>query len=719
VRVHLELSQAETYPVETFTPYAPAAVRDRGIPLRNVNVHTETGLPLRPDPDVLPEGEELLHTLLASVGEGVVVVDPSLRCRVWNDYMEELTGVPEKEALGRPVPELFPQLRRFGVEGLFRRAMEGETVRSPDIPFRVRRTGKSGLAAGRYAPLLSPDGEVLGVMATIRDVTERRRMEQENLRLAAFPRETPNPLVECDATGQVTYANPAAERAAEAARTDVQALLPGGHVQLARTAVEDGRGFRGVEVAVKGKILSWTYHPHPALGVVHLFAEDITGRRGVEDQLRHEALHDPLTGLPNRHLFLEHLARALLRARERPDHLFAVLFLDLDRFKVINDSLGHQAGDRLLSVISARLRGALREEDTVARFGGDEFALLLPDIGEPRVATEVAERIQRAIAEPVNLDGYEVYTSASIGIALSSTDYGRPEHLLRNADVAMYRAKAAGTGRHETFDRAMHAHALLRLQQETDLRHALDRGEMRLVYQPIVALDTGYVEGFEALIRWDHPERGTVPAGEFVPLAEETGMILSIGRWVLEDACRSLREWQVAFPDRRVSVSVNLSVRQFEQPDLAEQVEGALRASGADPSGLRLEITESVLVQSRESTADTLARFRALGIEVHMDDFGTGYSSLALLHSLPLDSLKIDRSFVQRIGAEGDASAVVRTIVALAGSLRLSTIAEGVETPEQLHAVRELGCDAAQGYLFARPVEAAAARALLEAAPRW
>ncbi|HEV2147222.1 MAG TPA: EAL domain-containing protein [Longimicrobiaceae bacterium] len=684
------------------------------LPLRPVPAH-----PGGPPDASLPEGEGLLHTLLASVAEGVVVCDPELRCRVWNRVMEEWTGIPEAEALGRTVAELFPQLRRFGIDQLLLRAMGGETVRSPDIPFRLRRTGKSGLAAGRYAPLLAPGGEVLGVLATIRDVTDRRRVEEENLRLAAFPRDIPNPVLECDAAGRIAYANPAAERAAGEAGVPVEGLLPHNSPQLARSALETGRGFRSVEVALRGRILAWTYHPHPALGVVHLFAEDVTGRRAVEEQLRHEALHDPLTGLPNRHLFLEHLARALLRAREHPEYPFAVLFLDLDRFKLINDSLGHHVGDRLLCVVAARLRGALRAEDTVARFGGDEFALLLADIAGPDVAVETAARIQAAISAPVNLDGYEVYTSASVGIALSSADYGRPEHLLRNADVAMYRAKAAGNGRYEMFDRAMHAHALLRLQQETELRHALDRGEMRLVYQPIVALATGRIEGFEALLRWVHPERGTVPAGDFVPLAEETGMILPIGRWVLEDACRRLREWQDAFPGRAPALSVNLSVRQFDQPDLAEQVEGALRASGADPAGLRLEITESVLAQSPDLAAATLMRFRALGIGVHMDDFGTGYSSLALLHHLPLDVLKIDRSFVRRIGGEGDALPVVRTIVALAGSLGLATVAEGVETPEQLRAVRELGCGSAQGYLFSRPVEADAARALLEAAPRW
>ena len=510
----------------------------------------------------------------------------------------------------------------------------------------------------------------------------------------------------------------AARAAAELDAGDVGSLLPPTHAHLVRTALESGRAIRGVEVSSAGRILSWTYHPHPPLGLVHLFAEDVTAQRGIEEQLRHEALHDPLTGLPNRHLFLEHLARAILRARERDDYLFAVLFLDLDRFKLVNDGLGHHVGDELLGVVARRIRAALRAEDTVARFGGDEFAVLLTDIGDPALADGAAERIQRAIAAPVNLDGYEVFTSASIGIALSSSAYGRPEYLLRNADMAMYRAKAAGTGRHEVFDRAMHARALLRLQKETELRRALEREELRLYYQPIVSLRTGRIEGVEALLRWMHPERGTVAAGDFIPLAEETGLIHPIGRWVLEEACRRAAEW--GRRPRPVAVSVNLSVRQFAQPELIEQVSRALREAEADARSLRLEVTESVLVESPDAAAATLGLLKALGIQVHLDDFGTGYSSLSLLHRLPLDVLKGDRSFVGRMGPEGDdADTMVRTITTLASSLGLATVAEGVETPEQLAALRALGCDAAQGFLFSHPLDAAATRALLDEDPVW
>ncbi|HEX7241999.1 MAG TPA: GGDEF domain-containing protein, partial [Longimicrobiaceae bacterium] len=413
-------------------------------------------MPVRPFPEVegFPAGGRFVRTLLASVQEGVVVYDRDLRYRVWNPYMETLTGLRADEVLGREALGLFPHLRRGGIDALLERALAGETVRSPDTPFHVPATGRSGWMVGHYGPILSPGGKVLGVVGVVHDITERRRVEEENLRLAAFPREIPNPVVECGADGRVTYHNPAAARAAaELDAGDVRSLLPPTHAHLVRTALESGRAIRGVEVSSAGRILSWTYHPHPPLGLVHLFAEDVTAQRGIEEQLRHEALHDPLTGLPNRHLFLEHLARAILRARERDDYLFAVLFLDLDRFKLVNDGLGHHVGDELLGVVARRIRGALRAEDTVARFGGDEFAVLLTDIGDPALADGAAERIQRAIAAPVNLDGYEVFTSASIGIALSSTAYGRPEYLLRNADMAMYRAKAAGTGRHEVFDR--------------------------------------------------------------------------------------------------------------------------------------------------------------------------------------------------------------------------------------------------------------------------
>jgi predicted signal transduction protein with EAL and GGDEF domain len=370
--------------------------------------------------------------------------------------------------------------------------------------------------------------------------------------------------------------------------------------------------------------------------------------------------------------------------------------------------------------VAGRLRASVRDTYTVARLGGDEFAVLLDAIPDVEFAIRATERIQAAISAPVSLSGYEVFTSATIGIALSSTAYGRPEYLLRNADMAMYRAKAAGMGRYEVFDRAMHADALLRLQTETDLRHAQERGEFRVFYQPIVSLADGRITGMEALVRWKHPERGWVQPPDFVPAAEETGLIFALGAWVLNEACRQLVAWQRSLPGHQgLTVSVNLSVKQFAQADLVDQVRRALEDSGLSPASLRLEVTESIIVENLESAAATLARLKALGLQVYMDDFGTGYSSLSSLHRLPIDALKVDRSFVSRLGTERDASALVRTIATLAHNLDLVLIAEGVETARQLDSLRALRCEYAQGYFFSVPIDAAAMADLLASGVSW
>ncbi|HEX8292398.1 MAG TPA: EAL domain-containing protein, partial [Pyrinomonadaceae bacterium] len=372
------------------------------------------------------------------------------------------------------------------------------------------------------------------------------------------------------------------------------------------------------------------------------------------EHFRAAALHDALTGLPNRTLLMNHLKLAVEHSKRRPGHRFAVLFCDLDRFKVVNDSLGHVAGDHLLVQLARRLEECIRGADTVARLGGDEFAILLSDIEDYSDAARVAERIHAELARPFHLGGQEVYTSASIGITLSAPGYNDPEAILRDADTVMYRAKANGKARHELFDEAMHARAVALLRTETDLRRAVDRDEFRVVYQPILSLLTGEVAGFEALVRWQHPERGTVSPAEFIPVAEETGLIVEIGRRVLREACRQLSEWRaggLAGPAHYVSV--NLSGKQFAQAGLAASVAEALSDAGLDPRRLRLEITESVVMGHAEAACSTLASLRALGIGVSIDDFGTGYSSLSYLHRFPVDTLKVDRSFVGRMG-EGD-----------------------------------------------------------------
>ena len=409
--------------------------------------------------------------------------------------------------------------------------------------------------------------------------------------------------------------------------------------------------------------------------------QNITDRKRAEARLQHDALHDAMTGLPNRVLFMTHLQRVIDRARRNPERLFAVLFLDLDRFKIINDSLGHLAGDRLLTEAANRLHGCLRLGDTIARLGGDEFAVLLEDLTNLEEAMLVAQRIQSEIARPFNLHGQQVFTSVSIGIAQGEQGYEHAEDMLRDADTAMYRAKAKGTSHCKVFDHGMHSAAVHRLWLETDLRRAILQEEFVLNYQPIVELETGILQGFEALIRWNHPERGLIAPNEFIPVAEETGMIVALGEWVLREACQQLQSWQQLYPERpTLQMCINLSAKQFLQADLIGQIENVLKTINLNPHSLKLEITESTVMENVDKGISLMKQIRALGIELSVDDFGTGYSSLSYLPHFPLDTLKIDRSFVSQMGVNRENVEVIRAVIALAKSLQMDTVAEGVET---------------------------------------
>ncbi|MBI4848825.1 MAG: EAL domain-containing protein [Nitrospirae bacterium] len=431
---------------------------------------------------------------------------------------------------------------------------------------------------------------------------------------------------------------------------------------------------------------------------------DITERKTAEEQLMHDALHDSLTGLPNRALFMDRLRHALNRKKRNGNYLFAVLFLDIDRFKVLNDSLGHAAGDQLLITISKRLQESLRPGDTVARFGGDEFAILIEDLKDKNEALHVAGRIQENLSRPLNLQGQDVVTSASIGITFSTIGHELPDHFLRDADIAMYCAKNGGSARYEIFDKRMYDNALARMQMETDLRQAVKQNEFLLHYQPIISLHSGMITGFEALVRWQHPARGLIYPAEFIETAEETGLIIQLGEWVLQQACLRLRSLQAKYPSARpLTMSVNISSKQLF-PSLFKAVQKVLDETGVAPNTLILEITENMFMENVSTVSPLLSKLKDLHVQIHIDDFGTGYSSLSYLHHFPIDVLKIDRSFVTRI-QRGENIEIVKAISTLAHSLNMEVIAEGVETEEQLTQIKSLNCEFAQGFLISRPLD--------------
>jgi diguanylate cyclase (GGDEF)-like protein/PAS domain S-box-containing protein len=442
--------------------------------------------------------------------------------------------------------------------------------------------------------------------------------------------------------------------------------------------------------------------------------QDITDRKRAEERLVYDALHDALTGLPNRALFLDRLNFAFRRSKRSLDNRFAVLYLDFDRFKLVNDSLGHIVGDKLLIEVSRRLAAILRESDTIARLSGDEFAVLLEDITDTDEAVEIAERLQKEASLAVNLEGQEIFTSVSIGIAVSSSEYEQPEHLLRDADTALYQAKRFGRARCEIFDESMHERASQLLQLENDMRRALERDEFRLYYQPIFELDSRTLSGFEALIRWQHPTRDLVSPLEFISIAEETGLIVPIGTWVLKEACRQLKIWQeTSVFGEQLWVSVNISSKQFMQLDLAKEVQETLAAAQIQPECLKLEITESAMIENIERAVKVLNELKQIGVQLSIDDFGTGYSSLSYLNRLPINSLKIDRSFVMNMQESAENREIIKTIVVLAQTLNLEIIAEGVETADQIAQLQDFACKFGQGYYFARPLDAAAADVFL------
>ncbi len=557
------------------------------------------------------------------------------------------------------------------------------------------------------------------------------RAAREELDYRSLFLDAPEPIFVLDASGTVVGANRALLELLDRPRAEVV----GRHARACLVDPEDWaacvrrldvrRGARGIEVrlqrrdgAVVDCLLSVAAvdgagRRSPALWQGMLV--DIGARKRAEQSVLDAALFDALTGLPNRARFMDRLEQAVRRMRRRPEENFALLFIDLDRFKVVNDSLGHLVGDELLARIARRLEACIRTVDMVARMGGDEFAILLDGVDGLMDATRVAGRIEEQLGSPFELAGREVFASASIGITLGRAGYRRPDEALRDADIAMYQAKAGGRP-YEIFDEGMYAQVVERLQLETDLRRAADRHEFIVHYQPIVSIQSGHLLGFEALLRWEHPERGLLLPDAFLGVAEEMGLVVPIGWRLLDDACRQLRRWQDRYPAvPALAMSVNMSARQLFQPDFVERVVGAVRRSGVAEGSLYIEITENEITGNVDSAAQTLGRLKAAGIRLSIDDFGTGYSSLSYLHRLPFDVLKIDRSFVSAIDGGSGPPELVWSIVALAHNLGMRVVGEGIETAEQLDELRALRCEYGQGFFFSGAVDGDAAAAFIAA----
>ncbi len=642
-----------------------------------------------------------------------------------NDSFVRISGYSRDEALGRTSEELGLWEDRSLREEMFRRLRETGKVQDFECVFRIK---EGQLVTG----LLSADMVVLCgencILTTIVDITDRKKAEdalarnEERYRMLADYNYNWESWIGPD--GRMIYVSPSCERITGYPQEDfmddpgfIEQIIHEHDLDNWKKHMEeesflDGR-LPDYRIFRKNGRMSWISQTNRRVKGdqgedmgLRCSMQDITDRKFMEKQLHYEALHDPLTGLANRVLCLDRISQAMERAKRRTNYYFAVIFMDLDRFKVVNDSLGHNFGDKVLQEVSDRLLRCVRDLDTVSRFGGDEFVLLLEEMPLPREAIRIVKRVRRTMNNPIKIDGHDVLISASFGIVFSPMNYEEPEELLQNANIAMHRAKESGRNRVKVFNARMLDTAIKLMTLEGDMRRVIGSNEFFLEYQPMFALSDMRLKGFEALVRWNHSTKGLLPPSDFIPMAEETGLILELGQWVLEAACRVLVAWRERLPAARdLTMSVNISGRQFSQHDLVDRIFKVLQKTKLPPDRLKLEITETSIMEDADASVVKLEQLKRMGIKVSIDDFGTGYSSMNYLQKFPLDNLKIDLSFVQKMDTARGNIGIVRAIIELAHSLELEVVAEGVEKKEHYEILRELGCELGQGFLFSRPVD--------------
>jgi diguanylate cyclase (GGDEF)-like protein/PAS domain S-box-containing protein len=676
--------------------------------------------------EALEKNLSLLTSTFETTADGILVVDRNNKIVAYNKQFIEMWQIPESVISARENEKTleFVLNRLVNAEEFLettKRLIERPEIKNYDL-----LKCKDGKIYERYSHPQILDEKVVGRVISFRDITERKQAEEALLeseyKLRTLFENMNEGLVQVNNDEIIEFVNDRFCEMTGYGREELTGkcafdifLDEDGHQIVSEANKEREKGVSGhyeLQLRKKSGEMLWTIvggapiinAEGVIIGTMGVFT-DITERKEVEERLKRDALHDGLTGLANRKLFINHLQMAIERGKRGSQNSYAVLFLDFDRFKGINDSLGHSAGDSLLKQIARRLELSLRSGDLLARLGGDEFTILLNELADTEHAVQVAERIQNDLNIPFMIGEQEIFMSASVGIALSSAGHISAEDMLRDADIAMYRAKSKGKAQHQIFDQAMHKYAINKLQLETEMHHALQRGEFCLFYQPIINLETNVLMGFEALVRWQHPERGMVPPNEFIPMAEENGLVIPLGRWILYESCRQMREWQNNNPwAKSLTVSINLSCKQFLQSDLTEQVVASLVSTQLEPRCLKLEITESHLMENSQMSVTALHRLRECGVELCLDDFGTGYSSLSYLHRLPVTYLKIDRSFVTRMIESRENREIVQTIVKLAQNLKMKVIAEGIESIDQLMHLKQLGCEYGQGYLISAPM---------------